>query len=179
MTKSRLLYIEASFWLLSWQENLKQKDNIFNGKKNHQQGNCQTSIPEKLNSKKLTESSSSASASTSASPGGSDGLSCRPEPESSKQVIDVRRSRTEYRATSLRAEAPWSSMPGAHTGLATERSAFIQTPYLRSHQADLSKDTRNINTQKCKCLYEGKNPQIGEKRRTRSWSDFVLITKRA
>lgn len=125
MAKSRCLYTETSFWVLSWQDNPKLKCNIFNGEEDHQQDPainkifkipfCQTVITEKFNSKKLTESSSSASASASASPGGSAGLSCRPEPESSTQVVGACRIHRELRAVSLQAETLWSSMArGVH-----------------------------------------------------------------
>lgn len=79
----------------------------------------------------LTESSSSASA--SASPGGSAGLSCRPEPESSTQVVGVHVSLAKHRAASFQTEATPSSTPGKSAQPAAGRPAFAQILYLRSH----------------------------------------------
>lgn len=132
MAMSRCLYTETSFWFLSWQDNPKLKY-IFNGEENHQQDPainkifkipfCQTVITEKFNSKKLTESSSSASAAASASPGGSAGVSCRPEPESSTQAVGACTIHTETEQSAGKLK-PWSSMArDVHRPL--ERPALI------------------------------------------------------
>jgi len=62
--------------------------------------------------KQLTESSSSASA--SASPGGSAGLSCRPEPERSTQVVGVNMNCAKQRAKLCQANARAAHLGNVH-----------------------------------------------------------------